>query len=158
MPLLARLRQLFDLDAEPAVVDAHLAQNGLASLVRRRPGIRIPGALDGFEVALRIAAAGWPTARGAGSLLGRVVEALGEQIDTGIPSLTRLAPTPERVAEAGAGALEGWACARTTPRRSRRWRAHSRQGRSGWSPGRDVAATHRALVEARRRWASGWRR
>ncbi len=53
MPLLARLRQLFDLDAEPAVVDAHLAQNGLASLVQERPGIRIPGVLDGFEVALR---------------------------------------------------------------------------------------------------------
>jgi AraC family transcriptional regulator of adaptative response / DNA-3-methyladenine glycosylase II len=52
MPLLARLRRLFDLDAEPAVVDAHLEQHGLASLVERRPGIRLPGALDGFEVAL----------------------------------------------------------------------------------------------------------
>lgn len=44
MPLLARLRHLFDLDAEPAVVDAHLGDGGLAALVERRPGLRIPGA------------------------------------------------------------------------------------------------------------------
>ena len=102
MPLLARLRQLFDLDAEPAVVDEHLAQNGLASLVEDRPGIRIPGVLDGFEVALRSLLSG-PNGAMSQDLLGRVVEALGEQIDTGIPSLTRLAPTPDRVMEAGAG-------------------------------------------------------
>src|SRR6266566_597245 len=53
MTLLARLRHLFDLDAEPTVVDAHLAQGGLAALVERRPGVRLPGALDGFEAALR---------------------------------------------------------------------------------------------------------
>src|SRR5260370_11053293 len=45
MPLLARLRQLFDLDAEPAVIDTHLELGGLAALVARRRGIRIPGAV-----------------------------------------------------------------------------------------------------------------
>ena len=53
MPLLARLRQLFDLDAEPSVIDGHLADGGLAPLVARRPGLRMPGAFDGFEAALR---------------------------------------------------------------------------------------------------------
>ena len=53
MPLLARLRYLFDLDAEPTVIDAHLAQGSLGALVARRPGVRIPGAFDGFDVALR---------------------------------------------------------------------------------------------------------
>src|SRR5207249_1278693 len=42
MPLIARLRHVFDLDAEPRVIDAHLAQTGLAALVRCRPGLRIP--------------------------------------------------------------------------------------------------------------------
>ncbi|HWB43268.1 MAG TPA: AlkA N-terminal domain-containing protein [Gemmatimonadales bacterium] len=149
MPLLARLRQLFDLDAEPAVVDAHLAQNGLEPLVRRRPGIRIPGALDGFEVALRSLLAG-STGDGAAreDLVARVVETLGEPIETGIPSLTRLAPTPERVAEAGPDVL-----ARVGVRRedAEAIVAVSRALAGGailLEPGRDVAATHRALMEA----------
>src|SRR4051794_4660537 len=53
MPLLARLRQLFDLDAQPTVIDAHLAQGHLRELVARHAGIRIPGSFDGFDVALR---------------------------------------------------------------------------------------------------------
>jgi 3-methyladenine DNA glycosylase/8-oxoguanine DNA glycosylase len=53
MPLLARLRRYFDLDAEPTMVDAHLAQGGLGRQVEGRPGVRIPGVLDGFEAVLR---------------------------------------------------------------------------------------------------------
>ncbi|HEY1951353.1 MAG TPA: AlkA N-terminal domain-containing protein, partial [Gemmatimonadaceae bacterium] len=53
MPLLARLRQLFDLDAQPTVIDAHLAQGRLAAMIARRPGVRIPGYFDGFDGALR---------------------------------------------------------------------------------------------------------
>ena len=147
MPLLARLRQLFDLDAEPAVVDAHLAQNGLASLVQERPGIRIPGVLDGFEVALRSLLSG-PNGAMSQDLLGRVVEALGEQIDTGIPSLTRLAPTPDRVAEAGAGALEALGVCRDDADAIVAVARALSAGGISLEPGRDVAATHRALVEA----------
>ncbi len=147
MPLLARLRQLFDLDAEPAVVDAHLAQNGLASLVQERPGIRIPGVLDGFEVALRSLLSG-PNGAMSQDLLGRVVEALGEQIDTGIPSLTRLAPTPDRVAEAGAGALEALGVCRDDAEAIVAVARALSAGGISLEPGRDVAATHRALVEA----------
>ncbi|HEX4681308.1 MAG TPA: AlkA N-terminal domain-containing protein, partial [Gemmatimonadaceae bacterium] len=53
MPLLARLRQVFDLDAEPTAIDAHLLQGELGTLVARHPGVRIPGAFDGFDLALR---------------------------------------------------------------------------------------------------------
>ncbi len=148
MPLLVRLRHLFDLDAEPAVVDAYLGQNGLAPLVWRRPGIRIPGALDGFEVALRsllLGAGG--TQEAAGDLLPRVVEALGQRIDTGIPALTRLAPSPERVAEAGPAGLATLG----VPRRGAEAIASLARSLAGGAvrlePGRDVAATHRALLE-----------
>jgi AraC family transcriptional regulator of adaptative response / DNA-3-methyladenine glycosylase II len=106
MPLLARLRQLFDLDAEPTVVDTHLEQGGLGSLVRERPGIRIPGALDGFEVAFR--ALLWDSANSsaiAAELARGAVSALGEPIAIGIPQLTRLAPSAARVAEAGPARL-----------------------------------------------------
>ena len=52
MPLIAGLRRVFDLDAEPAVIDAHLAANGLAALVARHPGVRLPGMLERLEGAL----------------------------------------------------------------------------------------------------------
>jgi len=95
MPLLARLRQVFDLDAEPLVIDSHLERTGLGALVRRRPGLRIPGALDGFEVALR------SVLGGSRMNLTRVVRDLGEPIETGVATLTRLAPTAARIADAG---------------------------------------------------------
>ncbi len=96
--LLERLRRVFDLDAEPLVVDAHLAQGGLGALVRRRPGLRLAGALDGFEGALRVLL--------PNQLAGPLIGALGEVMDSGIPGLTRLVPTAERVAEAGVARLE----------------------------------------------------
>jgi AraC family transcriptional regulator of adaptative response / DNA-3-methyladenine glycosylase II len=148
MPLLVRLRHLFDLDAEPAVVDAYLEQNGLGPLVRRRPGLRIPGALDGFEVALQSLLLGANGGEEAPSdLLLRVVCALGEEIDTGIPTLTRLAPGPERVAEAGPSGL----AALGVPRRSAEAIVSVARALAGGAirlePGRDAGATHRALME-----------
>ena len=92
MPLLARLRHLLDLDAEPAVIDTHLAQEGLADSVIPRPGLRLPGAFDGFEIAAR-------ELLGI-DLLGVLTEELGEPFDTGIPPLDRLPLTPYRVADA----------------------------------------------------------
>jgi len=52
MPLIAGVRRVFDLDAEPALIDAHLAANGLAELVARHPGVRLPGVLESLEGAL----------------------------------------------------------------------------------------------------------
>ena len=52
--LLVRLRRLFDLDADPEPIDAHLARQPLlAPLVRKMPGIRVPGVWDAFEGAVR---------------------------------------------------------------------------------------------------------
>jgi AraC family transcriptional regulator of adaptative response / DNA-3-methyladenine glycosylase II len=97
MPLLARLRQLLDLDAEPAVIDAHLAENGLADRVERRPGLRMPGALDGFEVAAReLLGPRW---------LAAVSRMIGEPIETGVEALDRLPLTAIRVAAAGPAVL-----------------------------------------------------
>ncbi len=49
MPLIAGLRRVFDLDAEPAVIDAHLRAGGLGPLVARWPGVRVPGSLARLE-------------------------------------------------------------------------------------------------------------
>jgi AraC family transcriptional regulator, regulatory protein of adaptative response / DNA-3-methyladenine glycosylase II len=100
MPLLARLRRLFDLDAEPTVVDTHLSQSGLAELVARRPGLRVPGAFDGFEVAMALL-----LRTGPDELARRVVAELGEPFVTDTAGLTHLAPRARDVALAGAARL-----------------------------------------------------
>lgn len=100
MPLLAKLRRLFDLDAEPTVVDAHLAEGGLGDFVSRRPGLRVPGAFDGFEVAL-----GLMLRTGPEDLARRVIANLGQPFSTETPGLGYLAPCATRVAEAGAARL-----------------------------------------------------
>src|SRR5262249_53527946 len=105
MPLLARLRHLFDLDSEPTVIDAHLTQGGLGALVKRHPGVRLPGALEGFEVAFRTILRGATKSVTASVLINHVVSALGETLETGDPDLTVLSPTAARVAEAGVTGL-----------------------------------------------------
>jgi AraC family transcriptional regulator of adaptative response / DNA-3-methyladenine glycosylase II len=147
MPLLARLRQLFDLDAEPAVIDAHLEQGGLAALVARRRGIRIPGAVDAFEVVLGALIGGpGPSGRAAREALRRVVRALGEPLDTGVPTLDRLAPTAARVAEAGAARLKALGVA---PRRALALATAARAiagGQLALEPGTDIHEARRALL------------
>jgi AraC family transcriptional regulator of adaptative response / DNA-3-methyladenine glycosylase II len=102
MPLLARLRHLFDLDAEPSTVDAHLAREGLGPLVTRRPGIRIPGALDGFEAALRTMLGGWPADLSHDAAVAqRVMTSLGAPLTGALPGLDRLVPTAMDIALAG---------------------------------------------------------
>ncbi len=146
MPLLARLRHLFDLDAEPTVIDASLERNGLGSLVRRRPGVRIPGAVDGFEVVLRALLRG-RSGGGSRELVRRVVASLGEPFATGIPALSRLAPGAERVAEAGVSRLTALG---VPGRRADAIVSVARSITDGTlrlDPGSDVTVAHRALLE-----------
>jgi AraC family transcriptional regulator of adaptative response / DNA-3-methyladenine glycosylase II len=149
MPLLARLRRLLDLDAEPSVVDAHLQAGGLGALAARRPGLRVPGAIDGFEVAMRILlGAGRAAGPAAAEMARRIAEDLGEPIDTGIPALIRLAPDAERVADAGADRLMALGVPR---RRAESIAAVARlvtEGALRLEPGADAVATHTALREA----------
>ena len=148
MPLLARLRQLFDLDADPETIDAHLSQGGLDAQVARTPGIRIPGTVDGFDIALRAILRGrLLSAPTSNDLTGRVARAIGEPIETGIASLSHLAPSGARVAEAGSRRL----CRLGVPQRAAEaCVAVARLLESGalkLEPGSDVIATRRTLME-----------
>ena len=105
MPLLVRLRHLFDLDAEPSVIDAHLSEGGLGLLVRGTPGLRTPGAIDGFDAVLSTLLLGWGRWGAAREAARRVVRAFGMAFDSGFPALSRITPTAERIAEAGAERL-----------------------------------------------------
>lgn len=108
MPLAARLRALFDLDARPDLVTAHLGGDPLLRrAVRRRPGLRIPGAFDGFEVAARVVLGQQVSVRAATTLAGRLAARLGEPIETPFPALRLLHPAAAAVAAAGEDRIAG---------------------------------------------------
>lgn len=105
-PIVARLRRLFDLDADSAAVDEHLARDrALTRGVRDRPGIRVPGAWDPFELAVRAVLGQQVSVRAATTFAGRIVAAHGRALslargdgDDGMP--TMLFPTAAQLADA----------------------------------------------------------
>jgi len=118
--IIARVRRVFDLAADPDTIGAHLAQDpALAPLVRARPGLRVPGAWDGFELAVRAIFGQQITVPAATRLLGRLVElhgvALPEEM-RGVDGLTHVFPSPARIAgiELGLGMPRARAAAVTS--------------------------------------------
>lgn len=105
MPLLAALRDMFDLDANPEVIALHLSKAGFGDGVAGSMGVRIPGGIDGFELAARAVLGQQVSVRGATTLMGRFVAAFGEPYAGPDPALARLAPTAARVAQASAGEI-----------------------------------------------------
>jgi len=105
-PVVARLRRLFDLDARPADVDGRLARDpALRRAVRATPGLRVPGAFDGFELAVRAVLGQQVTVKGATTLAGRLAARFGAPARTPLDGLERLFPTPARLAAASRGEI-----------------------------------------------------
>lgn len=96
--LLARLRCLLDLDARPDVIDEHLRRDPLlAKSVQHVPGLRLPGAFDVLEVAMRAIVGQRISVKSATTISGRLAQAWGEPIETPLPCLNRLAPTADQI-------------------------------------------------------------
>lgn len=96
-----RVRRLFDLDADPLRIAEHLRQSPqLAPVMDALPGVRVPGAWDPFELAVRAILGQQVTVRGATTLAGRLVHTFGTPIDNDRDVLTHLFPSPERLAHA----------------------------------------------------------
>ncbi|HUQ05693.1 MAG TPA: AlkA N-terminal domain-containing protein [Kofleriaceae bacterium] len=103
MAVLARVRALFDLDAHPAAIAERLAADKrLAPSVKAHPGLRVPGAFDGWELALRAILGQQIAVSAATTLAGRLVARFGDANPGGLPGLDRVVPSPARVVEAGA--------------------------------------------------------
>jgi len=98
--VLTRVRRLFDLGAEPQ----RIAQR-LGKLAARQPGLRLPGAFDGFEVAVRAVLGQQISVKAATTLAGRFAAAFGDPVTMPFPELRLLMPTAQRVATATPAAL-----------------------------------------------------
>lgn len=101
MDIAARLRALFDLDASPQTIALHLARDAqLAASVKDTPGLRVPGAFDGFETAVRAVLGQQVSVAGATTLAGRLAARFGEPVRTPFPALTLTFPPASRIANA----------------------------------------------------------
>jgi AraC family transcriptional regulator of adaptative response / DNA-3-methyladenine glycosylase II len=101
--LTARVSRLFDLSADPCAIGHVLTQDPLlAPLVARRPGLRVPGAWEPFEVAVRAVLGQQISVAGARTLAGRLVALCGRPLPKRLarPGLTHVFPSPGDVAEA----------------------------------------------------------
>ena len=99
--IIARLRRVFDLAADPLAIAVHLSKDPvLAPLVAKRPGLRVPGAWDGFELAIRAVLGQQITVHGAVRLASRLVASYGEPLTAPVPGLSHFFPRPEVLATA----------------------------------------------------------
>jgi AraC family transcriptional regulator of adaptative response / DNA-3-methyladenine glycosylase II len=102
--IVANLRRIFDLAADPGPIDAVLREDpGLAALIAARPGLRVPGAWNGFELAVRVILGQQVSVAAGGRLAGKLVALFGTPVETAIPGLTALFPAPARLAAEAEG-------------------------------------------------------
>lgn len=91
---------MFDLAADPADIAGHLGRDtALSGVLSAHPGLRLPGAWDGFELAVRAILGQQVTVKGASTLSGRLASAFGERM-AAADGPTILFPTPAVLAGA----------------------------------------------------------
>ena len=148
--LLGRLRNVFDLSARPDVICAQLGSDPLlASAVTRNPGIRVPGAFDGFELALRAILGQQITVKAATTLAGRFVQAFGDPATSPIPGLTHTAPLAPRVAAASVAEVAALGIVRSRAQSIVSVAEEIASGRLVLDAGADPSATMADLVAIR---------
>jgi AraC family transcriptional regulator, regulatory protein of adaptative response / DNA-3-methyladenine glycosylase II len=99
--IFVRIQRVFDLAANPAVIDVALSKDLLlAELVQGTPGLRLPGSFVPFETAVRAILGQQVSVKAANTMTARLANALGQSIRTPFSDLTHLFPTRSRLAEA----------------------------------------------------------
>lgn len=99
-PVLSRVKSLMDLACNPTEVSA-----ALGALARGRPGMRVPGAFDGFEIAVRAILGQQVTVVAARTVASRFALALGDALETPFAALATVFPSAERVAGTAPGRI-----------------------------------------------------
>lgn len=91
--LLARVREMFDLEANPSIIAGHLQHETiLARQLERTPGLRVPGAFDSFELAIRAILGQQVSVAGASTVAGRLVQKFGTPTTTPWPQVSHHFP------------------------------------------------------------------
>jgi AraC family transcriptional regulator of adaptative response / DNA-3-methyladenine glycosylase II len=99
--IVERVRRMFDLNADPLQIAATFSRDPLlGERMSRRPGLRVPGAWSGFELAVRAILGQQVTVRAARTLAGRLVERFGMPIENPGHGLTHVFPRPDALASA----------------------------------------------------------
>jgi AraC family transcriptional regulator of adaptative response / DNA-3-methyladenine glycosylase II len=140
-------RRLLDADADPVAIDAALAADEvIAPLVQARPGLRVPGAYDGFELAVRAVLGQQVSVAAARTFAGRLAARHGAVLARGDdpPELTRLFPVAADLAEAD---LSGLGLTTGRQRTLRALAQAAASGRLNLDPGADPAETAARLAE-----------
>ncbi len=91
--VLSRVKHLMDLSSHPAEI-----ADALGPLARANPGLRVPGAFDGFEIAVRAILGQQVSVAAARTMAGRFAAAFGSEIESPFASLNRVFPAAEEVA------------------------------------------------------------
>lgn len=142
--LVQRCRRLLDLDADPtSVSDLLAADPALTALVERRPGLRVPGSVDGFELATKAVLGQQISVAAARTLAGRLVKAFGAPLSTPDTALTHSFPTAETLAESD---LRGVGLTGARARTLRGLAAAVAGGDLDLRPGADRGDTRRRLM------------
>jgi AraC family transcriptional regulator, regulatory protein of adaptative response / DNA-3-methyladenine glycosylase II len=104
--IVSRVRQMFDLTADPADVRSILRKDPLLMpLLKRRPGLRVPGAWDGFEIAVRAVLGQQVSVAAARTFATRIVTAYGMALASPVEGITHLFPSPEILGRADLGKI-----------------------------------------------------
>lgn len=106
--VVARLKKLFDTDCRPEDI-----ASVLGDMTNTYPGLRVPGCFNPFEVAVRAVLGQQITVKAARTLATRLVDKLGEPIETPFASLSRLFPNPEALLKASDDTLGGMGIVKT---------------------------------------------
>jgi len=93
-PVLSRVKALMDLACNPAEV-----AQALGALAKRQPGLRVPGAFDGFEVAVRAIVGQQVSVAAARTVAGRIAAAFGDPVETPFASIHRAFPSEKTIAD-----------------------------------------------------------
>ena len=95
MQIMSKVRSMFDVDAVPEEINSVLCEDRIMrKLVRKRPGLRLPGAFDEFEIAVRAIVGQQVSVKGATTVMGRIADQYGVQTEYG-----RVFPSAETLAD-----------------------------------------------------------
>lgn len=146
MEITSRLRAQFDLDARPDIISAHLGLDPiLQPLLRVRPGLRVPGAFDGFELAIRAVLGQQVSVRAATTISGRLVDRFGREVNCELDGIARTFPTAGMMADATVAQVKKIGIPETRARTIVALARLLAEGRVDLSPGGDPESVVAAL-------------